>query len=170
MIIFRILVWLNPIIPLISILIIIINVKNNGWLIFNIRIIIGAIFCHVNKIRQVSQDKPSITSTNQKWKGAAPIFVKSAELNIMVKLFEIALEKKKLFDNIIIENKINVEAKAWVIKYFKEASEENRFLCLFIRGIIDRRLISKPNHIPIQERDEIEINDPIIIEVKNNIL
>lgn len=111
-----------------------------------------------------------MTSINQKWKGAAPILIKSPELNIMVKLLEIVFEKKKLFDNMVIENKISVEANAWVIKYFREASEEKRFFLLFIRGIIDRRLISNPSHIPIQVMDEIEIKDPIIIEVKNNIL
>lgn len=47
-----------------------------------IKIIIGAIFCHVSKIRQFIHDRPSITSGNQKWKGAAPIFVKRAELKI----------------------------------------------------------------------------------------
>lgn len=60
-----------------------------------------------------------------------------------------------------------VEAKACVMKYFKEASEEKRFLFLFIRGIIDRRLISSPIHIPIHEREEIEMRVPIISERKN---
>lgn len=50
----------------------------------------------------------------------------------------------------------------------REASDEKRFLFLFIRGIIDRRLISKPIHIPIHDNDEIEIREPIINEEKNN--
>lgn len=40
-----------------------------------IRIINGAIFCPVINIREFTQFKPSITSGNQKWKGAAPSFV-----------------------------------------------------------------------------------------------
>lgn len=46
--------------------------------------IIGAIFCHVNKIKQFIQFKPSITSGNQKWNGAAPILVNSDEFNIII--------------------------------------------------------------------------------------
>lgn len=44
--------------------------------------IIGAIFCHVRTIKQFSHDNPSITSGNQKWNGAVPIFVSKEEFMI----------------------------------------------------------------------------------------
>lgn len=40
----------------------------------------GVIFCQVIKIKQLNQDKPSITLGNQKWKGADPIFINKEEL------------------------------------------------------------------------------------------
>lgn len=46
---------------------------------FIIRIIIGAIFCQVSKMNELNQFRPSITSGNQKWNGAAPILIISAE-------------------------------------------------------------------------------------------
>jgi hypothetical protein len=51
----------------------------------------------------------------------------------------------------IIENSNKVDAKAWVIKYLRAASEAIIFFVLLIKGIIERRLISNPIHIPIQE-------------------
>lgn len=71
---------------------------------------------------------------------------------------------------IIIENSKIVEAKAWVIKYFREASEEYMFLVFDIKGIIERRLISSPIHILSQEYDEIEIKVPIIKKFRKIIL
>lgn len=47
------------------------------------------------------------------------------------------------------------------------ASEVRAFFFLFIRGIIERRLISKPIHILIQEKDLMEIKVPKIMELKN---
>jgi hypothetical protein len=38
------------------------------------KIINGAIFCQLIKIRLVYQFNPSITLGNQKWKGAVPLF------------------------------------------------------------------------------------------------
>lgn len=60
-----------------------------------------------------------------------------------------------------------LEARAWIKKYFKEDSDENKFLDLIIKGIKDKRLISKPIQILNQELAEIEINVPKIIEKKN---
>lgn len=79
------------------------------------------------------------------------------------------LKKKLSFitKNIIIKLKINIEeANAWVKKYFKEDSEENKFFVLIIRGIKDNKLISNPIHIPSQEEEEMEIKVPIIIVKK----
>lgn len=67
----------------------------------------------------------------------------------------------------MIASKKIAEAKAWVKKYFKDASVENKFFDLIIRGIKDKRLISKPIHTLNQEVAEIAIKVPIIIEIKN---
>lgn len=88
----------------------------------------------------------------------------------MIKLLLILKTIEDWFNIKIIENNRAVEAKAWVIKYLREASEANRFLFLFIRGIIDRRLISRPIHIPTHDEEEIEIMDPVIKDKKNEIL
>lgn len=62
----------------------------------------------------------------------------------------------------MIENNKVVDAKAWIKKYLSDASEENKFLWLAIRGINDIKLISKPIHAPSHELDEIEIIVPPI--------
>lgn len=69
-----------------------------------------------------------------------------------------------------ILNKKIVEAKAWVKKYFNDASEENKFFEPIIKGIKDNKLISSPIHILNHDDEEIEIRVPIIIDEKNNIL
>lgn len=63
-----------------------------------------------------------------------------------------------------------VEATDWTIKYLIADSAESIFFWSCMRGIIDRRLISNPNHIPNHEYDEIEIIVLIIIVDKNRIL
>lgn len=77
----------------------------------------------------------------------------------------------KLFFNInkIEENNKTVEAKAWVKKYFKEASVDIKLLLSLNRGIKDNKLISKPIQAPNQELDVTVINVPIIIIVINKI-
>lgn len=52
------------------------------------------------------------------------------------------------------------------MKYFSEASLEKIFFLLFIRGIIDNRLISNPIHIPMVEYEEIVMRVPRIIVKK----
>lgn len=134
-------------------------------------IIIGAIFCQVNKIRQLVQSSPSITSGNQEWKGAAPSLVKRAEFRIIIiKFLESWGADSLKFKNIIIANNTTLEARAWVIKYFKADSEGYELFELVIKGIIDKRLISNPIHILNHEYDEIVIRVPIIKVKKNKIL
>lgn len=67
----------------------------------------------------------------------------------------------------ITENKRIDDAKACVIKYLIDDSDEYVDFSLFIRGIIANKLISNPIHIPIHEYDEIDTNDPIISVIKN---
>lgn len=54
-------------------------------------------------------------------------------------------------DIIIKENSNKEEAIAWIIKYFRDASDAIILFVLLIRGIIERRLISNPIHIVIHE-------------------
>lgn len=75
---------------------------------------IGAIFCHVNTNKQFIQFRPSITSGNQKWNGAIPIFVSNAEFIIKVNM-DLELVFLRIFVFIvmvIIEARIIVEAIA----------------------------------------------------------
>lgn len=67
---------------------------------------------------------------------------------------------------ITVNNKV-AEAKAWTKKYFKEASVENKFFELVIKGIKESKLISKPIHAPNHELAEVEINVPPINVNKN---
>lgn len=97
--------------------------------------------------------------------------VNKAEFNIKIIDEFIEGEINSLYENIkIIEkSKIN-EAKAWVIKYFNEDSEDILFFNELNKGIIDNKLISNPIHILNHEYDEIEIIVPITILLKKIIL
>lgn len=54
------------------------------------KIITGAIFCQVIKIKLLIQFKPSITLGNQKWKGATPLFnINEEEKIILIKILKL---------------------------------------------------------------------------------
>jgi hypothetical protein len=120
--------------------------------------IIGAIFCQVSRINTLFQLNPSITSGNQKWNGAAPSLIISAEFNISINVeFIRGLMNSFVNSNIITDiNRIR-DAIACVIKYFIDEKI----------GITDNRLISNPIHILSQEYDETEISVPDTMEVMN---
>jgi hypothetical protein len=142
--------------------------------------IIGAIFCQVNRISALFQLNPSITSGNQKWNGAAPNLIISAEfsisinvefirglINSFVNLFLFLIYLLFLIIYIITDiNRIR-DAIACVIKYFIDASVEKTFFFSEKIGITDNRLISSPIHILNQEYDETEISVPDTMEVMN---
>jgi hypothetical protein len=69
----------------------------------------------------------------------------------------------------IVNNRI-AEAKAWVKKYFRLASEVNKLFEFKHRGIKDKRLISNPIQILNQEEEEILIIVPVIKEMRKIIL
>lgn len=69
-----------------------------------------------------------------------------------------------------MKNNNTLEAKAWVKKYLRAASEVNKLFVFIIKGIKDNKLISKPIQILNQEEDEILIIVPKININKNNIL
>jgi phosphomevalonate kinase len=129
----------------------------------------GAIFCQESKIMFLYQFSPSITLGNQKWKGAAPIFKSNVDAINSIKYFSIRDSFKSNHIKITEKSKI-ADAKAWVIKYFKDASEENKFFDLVIKGIKDKRLISNPIQILNQEEEEMATIVPIIIEKINTSL
>lgn len=72
----------------------------------------GVIFCHVSKIKQFNQFNPSITSGNQKWNGAIPIFVSKAELKIIIIVLSIFFKIKKFLDIKIKANNKIIDANA----------------------------------------------------------
>lgn len=136
------------------------------------RRITGAIFCQVIKIILLIQFNPSITIGNQKWKGAIPVFIIKDDARIIL-IFEFIFiidfhSIKK--ENKIIENRSILEAIAWVKKYFKEASEENKLFNFIVKGIKDKRLISKPIQTLNHEEEETLIIVPKNRVDKNNIL
>lgn len=137
-------------------------------LIWNVNKIIGPIFCQVSRINRLFQLNPLLTSGNQEWKGAAPIFIRRADLainlNILYSCIIIFIKSK-----FKIENKSSEDPIDWAIKYLMAASVEN--LLLFLnRGIKDSKLISNPIQVVSHEYEEIEINVPMIMELKNKIL
>lgn len=91
------------------------------FLVKSIRII-GAIFCQVKIIKTWTHLAVLITWGSQKWNGAAPILIERAriiiELVIKIELVELMLKIK------IDEKIINIEARAWAIKYLMAVSEE----------------------------------------------
>lgn len=101
---------------------------------------------------------------NQKWKGADPIFINKVEFIIIGVIIFISIFINNIFIKII--NKKLIEASDWIRKYFKDASEENKFLELEIRGIKLNKLISNPIQHPNHELEEIEI---IVLKNKINI-
>lgn len=69
-----------------------------------------------------------------------------------------------------MENSRIVDARAWVMKYFIAASDSILFLTFVKRGIIERRLISSPIHINIQDPEDTVIRVPLMVNNKNIIL
>lgn len=53
----------------------------------NDRRISGAIFCHVDRIKQFIHDRDDITDGNHRWHGAAPSFNRSDAIRMMVARF-----------------------------------------------------------------------------------
>lgn len=118
------------------------------------------------------QFSPSITLGNQKWKGGTPLFIIKADARIIFMIFFLFSIRKShsIKENKIILNNKILDAKAWVKKYFKDASEENKLLLFIERGIKDNKLISKPIHTLNQEEELIVIIVPLININKNKSL
>jgi hypothetical protein len=83
--------------------------------------IIGVIFCQVDKIKQFVHLNPLITLGNQKWNGAAPIFIKR-EIFIIE---DVKLDIKEFSLIKIIKNSNLIDVKVWIRKYLIIASDMN---------------------------------------------
>lgn len=151
--IFRKLVWFTLITLLIIREITIREIIKLFVIELNINKTMGIIFCHVRIKRAFIHLNPSIISGNQKWKGAIPILVNKAEFIAIKNLVwgTKLLTINDLFSIITTAIRITDDAIACVIKYLIDASEDKILFFLCIRGIIDRRLISRPIHIPNHE-------------------
>lgn len=151
--IFRKLTWFILMILLITREIIIKETMKLFIIELNINNTIGIIFCQVIIINAFIHVNPSMISGNQKWKGAIPILINKAEFITIRYLVGVPrlLVNKDSFNITIIDIKITDDAIAWVIKYLIDDSDDKMLFFLYINGIIDRRLISSPIHIPSQE-------------------
>lgn len=101
-----------------------------------------------------------------------PVFIINEDAKIIL-IFE--LKFKIIFhsirkENKIIENNNILEASAWVRKYFKDASDENKLFNFIVKGIKDNKLISNPIHTLNQDEEQILIIVPKNKVDKNNIL
>jgi len=96
----------------------------------------GVIFCHVRISKQFIQLSPSITSGNQKWNGAIPIFVSRAEFIVRIVRLLISKFIGMFFLIIItiIEARIIVDAIACTIKYLIDDSVDKIFFGFVSRG------------------------------------
>jgi len=81
------------------------------------RIIKGANFCHVAKMRHENHEIDVITDGNQKWRGAIPSFSIIEATRIIFIKFEIDIDHI----SILLINMI-LEPSAWAIKYLMVAS------------------------------------------------
>lgn len=105
----------------------------------------GAIFCHVDKIRQFLHEIEDIIDGYQKWHGNAPSFSNSASKSV------VTINVPIFGWNIITEPASNInEPKAWTRKYFVAASVSWFDLDIQIIGRKDNMLISNIIHAVIQ--------------------
>lgn len=128
--------------------------------------IIGVIFCQVDRIKQFIHLSPLITLGNQKWKGAAPIFMRRE----IFKIIKVRLFIHGYIFSIIIKNNKLIEVRVWIKKYLIMASDINILKFSTINGINDIKLISNPIQIPNQEWEVTEIKVLEINRDDKNIL
>jgi len=78
----------------------------------------GAVFCQVDKIKQLNHVKLVIIEGYQKWKGASPNFINKlkVKINIIISLLGV-----KSHSN-ILEINIKFEPNAWTKKYLIDPS------------------------------------------------
>ena len=132
-----------------------INIRLN-WENIKAIIVIGANFCHVDKINADSQEIDIITDGYHMWHGTIPVLrVKAINKINVIYWFGIL----KFDHRDILLTRSNEEPNAWVKKYFTAASVSWKFFVLIISGINLNILISIAIHKKIQLELEIAIID-----------
>lgn len=155
-------VWFKPpIAPIMILEMVIINIKVLHWIQYD-NTIIGAIFCHVINTKQLIHVDFLITSGNQKWNGAAPIFKNNLDLTIIEGINSVSQFIEYFIWINKIENNSIVDAITWTIKYLIDDSFIIVFLLFVNMGINESKLISSPIQTPNQEFDEMDRIVPII--------
>lgn len=127
-------------------------------LIINVKIAIGASFCHVDKIVHDNHDNDDITEGNQKWYGTIPSLINIDDSSINISRGFIGVLFHKAVDDI---NRI-LEPNACAKKYFSIASVSWNLSDIFINGINDSMLISKAAQVNNQLFLDIAIRVLII--------
>lgn len=114
-----------------------------------IKIVIGAIFCHVDRSIHNGHEILLITKGNQKWHGAAPILINNAvkiRKPLIFSLFTID-ESENIINLLNAPNKRIPEPIACAKKYLTAASVSRIIDDLVTNGINERRFSSKPIQI-----------------------
>lgn len=119
----------------------------------------GSIFCKVEKINRLDQSISLAILIIQKCKGANPSFKERAVIKI-----KRVIEWDILNWNVKKDQRIKLELKAWIIKYFIIISEEKRKFFVIIR----LKNIIKLNSIAIQKLKKEVVDNPQIIEIIKN--
>lgn len=103
----------------------------------------GASFCHVDRIKAGIHLMDVITEGYQKWHGAIPILI-SNENNKITAIFGIIWLYNHIDDLLRINR---LDPRAWVNKYFTDASVSWKFVELLIIGINEIKLSSIASQI-----------------------
>jgi hypothetical protein len=138
-------VWFSPIIPPIVVPVIAISVVCFGSdleMYEKDRRIRGAIFCHVERIKQFVHERDDITDGNHKWHGAAPSFSRSDVIRITVAKF-LSIRVLIIIDD---PRRSSMDPSAWDKKYLIAASVSWFDLDWSIIGINLSMLISSMIH------------------------
>lgn len=141
--------WFIPIIPPTSALIPAISVMKKGS--FNGRVNAsidsGAIFCHVDRIKQDTHEIEAITDGYQKWQGTLPNFKRTA----LVSKTAIRLGiNENCNHNAMLDVRSTADPRAWARKYFTAPSVSWLFLVWSIIGINLSKFSSMAPHSRIQ--------------------
>lgn len=115
----------------------------------------GASFCHVRNKVIVDHGIGLVIEMNQKCRGTSPIFSSSPKISRGARL--------------VLDKRINMDPKAWIIKYFTEISIDRDFLSFIKMGIKDIKLSSNPVHIINQLVADRVRMVPLKVEIKKKV-
>jgi hypothetical protein len=130
------------------------------FVVINDRIMIGASFCHVDKIKQDIHEIDLITDGYHKCKGAIPSL---RRIDMIKKMENRFIEIDMLNHRDILDIRRILDPSAWARKYLTAASVSWNFLEFISSGMNLRRLSSIPAHRNIQLEDEMAIKELVIM-------